>query len=57
VVTLNDDMQKLEKRVEELEQENKKLSGILKEHGLLEENNEDYPLHNVWFEEGKYAGV
>lgn len=54
---MNDDTQKMQQRIEELEQENIRLSGILKEHGLLEENNEDYPLHNVWFEEGKYAGV
>lgn len=54
---MNDEKQNLHRRVEELEQENKRLTNILKEHGLIEETNEDFPLHYIWLEEGKFVGI
>lgn len=54
---MNEDAEKLKLKVKELEEENQRLSGILKANGLLEEENTEYPLHNIWLESGKYAGV
>lgn len=55
--SMNDDTKKLVQRIEELSQENERLSEIIKKNGLPEDENKDFPLHDIWFEEGKYAGI
>lgn len=47
----------LKQRIEELEKENKHLKEILQDHNLLPKQNKQYPLHEIWLEDGKYEGV
>ncbi len=49
--------EKLKQRIQVLEEENDRLSGVIKANGFFEEEkNPDYPLHNIWLESGEYEG-